>query len=91
MKMELYSVRDICTERYSNPFLAETDKAAIRAFEKDRQSQPFPDDFELYLVGAFDTQSGVLTALDRGPVLISDSEIQKNATEPVVKQETLDG
>ena len=82
MKMECYAIRDVVTELFAPPFLAENDNTAIRTFETSRQKQPFPQDYELYLIGSYDTSSGIISPLGKPhvkPVLISDSAIQKNA------------
>lgn len=65
--MKLYSVRDIATGTYANPFAQQSHAAAIRSFKQlanDKQSQnmvaQFPSDYELYYVGRFDQDTGRL-------------------------------
>lgn len=87
MKYEMYSTRDIVTNQFSAPYLAVNDASAIRSFNKDRASQPFPNDFELHLVGSFDSETGEISLknLPHGEsVLISDAAIQANAQEALI-------
>jgi len=59
----LYSVHDKATGRYGNPWIAENDNTAKRAFERlaaDANTDIHfrPGDFRLVAVGYFDDESG---------------------------------
>ncbi|QXP08380.1 MAG: nonstructural protein [Arizlama microvirus] len=60
----LYSIFDKQTMQYGNPWIAENDNTAKRAFERlasDKNTDVSfrPSDFELYAVGYFDEESGL--------------------------------
>lgn len=63
--MKLYSVFDKKSGLYSIPFGAENDIIARRAFYRSATSSSdlsvFPEDFDLYCLGEFNTQSGALS------------------------------
>lgn len=60
----LYCIYDHQTKEYGNPWIAENDNTAKRAFErlasdKNTDISFRPSDFELYAVGFFDEESGL--------------------------------
>jgi len=69
MELRIYSIRDAKAELYNQPFFQKTHGEAERNFtqlvndQKSMVSQ-FPDDFDLYFVGTYDDQKGVLKSLD---------------------------
>lgn len=69
MKLQVVSVRDSKTETFNQPFFARTIGEAERSFSeltKDPKSfvSKYPEDYDLYKVGEYDDQTGLLTALD---------------------------
>lgn len=69
MQLKIFSIRDSKGEIYNQPFFQKTHGEAERNFRelvKDEKSMihKYPDDFDLYYLGQFDDQSGVLETLD---------------------------
>ena len=81
MKFGLYSIKDAKTG-YMSPVLEQGDPAALRNFsaavnQTDSLMHEFPNDFALYKVANFDTDSGIDPV--GAPILISDaSEVLRN-------------
>ncbi len=66
MKLAIFAVRDVKTSQYGNPMFLQADGQAIRSFQDecnraDAQNMLYlhPEDFELFKVGWFDTDSGL--------------------------------
>lgn len=60
----LYSIYDRQTQSYGNPWMAENDNTAKRAFERlaadpNTDLHFRPKDYELFAVGFFDEESGL--------------------------------
>lgn len=69
MLLKAYSVRDSKAGVYNTPFFQRTHGEAERMFHnlvKDPNSTvcKYPDDFDLFHVGEYDDQKGVLLSLD---------------------------
>lgn len=69
MKVYCYSIYDIKSGVYSNPFYAPTHGAAIRtvqdaANDMNTSLARHPADFILYCVGSFETSDGILQHLE---------------------------
>lgn len=68
-RLKVYSIRDAKAEVYNAPFYKGTHGEAERDFrtavndEKSFLSQ-YPDDFDLYYIGDFDQNTGLVTSLD---------------------------
>lgn len=64
MIMNVYAVRDV-KSTYMSPILGSNDAQAMRSFRAGMRSVPdfevAPTDFELYRIGEFDSDSGLLT------------------------------
>ena len=63
MKYVICSVRDAAVEAFMRPFPAESEKQAVRSFSDEcfNMESPFakhPDDYTLYKVGEFDSETG---------------------------------
>jgi hypothetical protein len=76
MKLNVYSVYDVKVCAYSTPFFSTNDSVALRSFQqvkRDPNSQVhhFPGDFQLYRIGTFTDNDGLLIH-EIPPVLISD-------------------
>lgn len=69
MELKMYSVRDAKGEFYERPFYkhmhgeAERDFTAAARDPKSTINQ-FPEDFDLYFIGTYDTKTGVVKSLD---------------------------
>lgn len=69
MKVNAYTLYDVKSLTYSNPFFAPTHGAAIRivsdaARDMNTSIARHPADYVLYCVGSYDDQSGMLWKLD---------------------------
>lgn len=69
MELKMYSIRDQKAEAFNQPWYAKTHGEAERTFAqlaKDPKStiHLFPEDFDLYFVGTYDDQKGVVNSLD---------------------------
>lgn len=61
--MKCYSIHDTAAEYFFPPFFARTDAEASRMFVQSLgDSFPHRSDYGLYLCGAFDQDTGLLTA-----------------------------
>lgn len=68
MKQQIYSVRDSKAEIFNVPFYGNTHAEAERSFvaaANDPKSNinQFPEDFDLWHLGQYDTQTGIVTPL----------------------------
>lgn len=68
MRMYAVAVRDLAIQSYQNPFFVPHSAAAVRAFKDEvvkKDGNPLaahPEDYELHLLGEFDTESGSFSA-----------------------------
>lgn len=65
MMMNLYTIKDRAADTFCVPYTEPSDSAARRGFKiikEDEKSMigKFPDDYELYYVGSFDSNTGRL-------------------------------
>lgn len=66
MKLFIFAVRDRATDQFGTPMFMVSSGQCIRSFtdqinaaEKDNPLFQHPDDFDLFALGSFDTQSGL--------------------------------
>jgi len=69
MQLKIFTIRDSKGEMYNTPFFRRTIGDAERTFHElvndDKTSvSKYPDDFDLYLIGDFDDQTGITKGLD---------------------------
>lgn len=69
MLLKSYSIRDAKAEVFNTPFFCKTHGEAERNFlqlTKDEKSMvhQYPDDYDLYHLGTYDDQTGVMKPLD---------------------------
>jgi len=69
MKLKMYSIRDAKGEVYNVPFFQKTHGEAERNFTelvRDEKSMisKYPDDYDLYYLGQYDDNSGLVEPLD---------------------------
>lgn len=77
--MKLYSVFDKVSKVFQFPCAVENDEAAIRGFVGLADSYKFFSDLELYCVGSFNLETGVISPSDVPSLVCSGSQF------PVVK------
>jgi len=68
MLLRVYSIRDAKAEVYNQPWFAKTHGEAERNFTqltRDQKSQvsQFPEDYDLYYLGTYDDQTGMVESL----------------------------
>ena len=66
MNLNIYSIRDLKIEAYSQPFYSHTHGSALRAFadhvnEAGSAPNKHPEDFALFHLGTFNDQTGEIT------------------------------
>lgn len=74
MNMNIYAVYDAAVGAYMNPFVAQRDAVAIRAFGDvvNQSGHPFhehPADYHLFRLGSWDSQTGELVGSAPAPVI----------------------
>lgn len=85
MRMIMCATRDSAVNVYGNPFPCRHTGEAIRGFtDAVNASQPsdisnHPDDFELYHVGEFDVDSGILYPLEQPVMLVRGKDVKNKA------------
>lgn len=77
MILHIFAIRDRATDQYGNPVFAFSAGQAIRSFgDEVNRSDPnnpyyaHPDDYDLYVLGYFDTASGKFVTQDPEQVAI---------------------
>lgn len=69
MTLKIFSIRDSKGEAFGQPFFQKTHGEAERNFKtlvSDEKSMisKFPEDFDLYYIGEYDDQKGLIKSLD---------------------------
>lgn len=69
MQLKIFTIRDTKGEVYNTPFFQKSHGEAERNFRectKDEKSMihKYPDDFDLYFIGTYDDQTGLVSSLD---------------------------
>jgi len=69
MEKKIFSIRDSKTETFGQPFYQHTHAEAERNFSKlvkdDKSTiNSFPEDFDLYYLGTYNDQTGLIMSLD---------------------------
>lgn len=93
MLMKVFSVRDMKSEAFLQPYFSVNQGTALRAFDEacQKQDSPFykyPNDYVLYEIGSYDDETGLLTALT--PVKMMSCAADFSLQKPV-KQEVVSG
>ncbi len=70
MKQQIYAVKDIVAEEFQPPFYLKNDAVAVKEFGKaceqtDTQWHKHPNDYSLYYLGEFDTETGTIISKDK--------------------------
>lgn len=83
----LYSTRDRAAALFSPPFTAPHNGVAIRAFtdavndsRRDSDISKHPDDFDLYLVGEFDSATGDVKLLKHPDPIVLGKQVALGTT-----------
>jgi hypothetical protein len=76
-KVNVYSVRDAKAEVYNQPYCLKNHALAIRSFQEHCENpqtewHKYPEDFTLFQIGEYHTETGKLTPLD-SPVQIAQA------------------
>lgn len=66
MKLAICSLKDRAINAYNRPFVVRTTAEAVRSLTdeantKDSEISKHPEDYDLYLIGYFDDQTGDIT------------------------------
>lgn len=81
MKQELFSIYDKKAETFSMPFPAINKGAAIRQLnmevnsERESLLKKFPEDYSLYLVEEFNTESGLFKGYEKPLFVIEIKDV----------------
>lgn len=84
--MKLYSVFDKVSKVFQFPCAVENDETAIRGFASLADSYKFFSDLELYCVGIFNLETGVITPFEVPSLVCSASQfpaVKDGATDEV--------
>lgn len=86
----MYSIRDQKAECFNTPFFKTTHGEAERDFrvavnDENTSLNQFPDDFDLYFVGTYDTNTGRLTSLDTPQHVIKAVRCLKPKLQPTAE------
>jgi len=76
--MYLYAVRDNLAQESGPIFTGKTDQVAIRGARQMLSAHGVGADFVLYCLGEYDSEKGVITALDNPRLVSSDLEVRLN-------------
>lgn len=75
--MNIYIVRDVKAGAFNNPFVQQSDGAAIRSFQQEvnrvdtnNMINLYPADFSLYRTGSYDPDLGVISALSQPDLVV---------------------
>jgi len=97
-KVGVYSIRDNKVTAYSDRLICSSHKASMtRAFKTiiNEQGSPYnlyPEDYELYQVGEFETDSGVITPFSASVFICSAMSLYDTTkTTPIFQEEKKNG
>lgn len=76
MEMYVYAIYDRVAGQFGAPMLAQNEATAHRAFNNSVASSPFSGDIDLYHLGSFNGETGVISALEK-PEFIAHFEEAK--------------
>lgn len=80
--ISVFSVRDVVSDTYGRPFYSFNTSTALRSLKSEVNNKVVgsvlfesPDDFELYLLGEFDDETGRFDLLDRMQFVVRCSSL----------------
>lgn len=83
MKMIVVSIKDRAADAFGRPAYVATEGVAIRQFQdevnrasEDNQLYVHPDDFDMYLLGEFDDNSGKFELLEIPKVIAMGKQVK---------------
>ncbi len=85
MIMKIYSIRDNKAGVFNNPIFSPNDEHAKREFEmmysnaKDGIFVRYPEDFDLYSIGEYNTDTGKIEGIDKVVNIAKGKAFIKNA------------
>lgn len=86
MKKLIYALKDVKTANYMNPMVYDNEINAVRDMNivvnrmEDSQVYHYPEDYELYQVGEFDTQIGALVPFTSPKFVVCAISLKKQET-----------
>lgn len=83
---KIYAIRDSKMEAFNRPFVLPADGAAIRAFQdeinnKDSELSKHPEDYDLYCVGLWDEETGIISEGKTDRIATGESLIYRKEKE----------
>lgn len=86
MRFEIIAVRDRAINSFGSPFFVPAVGHALRSFsnEINREDSEFgknPEDYDLYLIGSYDSDSGDLVAQKPEMIAIGKDMVKTNRSE----------
>ncbi len=68
MRLDIFTVHDVVSEKWGKPFFGDNAASAIRGFsevckDEGHEFAKHPSDYSLYHVGSFETDSGKIEAM----------------------------
>lgn len=83
MKLKVFAVRDSATAQYGTPMFLISEGQAIRSFSdevnrnaENNQIFAHPDDFELFSLGSFDTDTAVMECVSPPVSLVTGKSVK---------------
>lgn len=91
MRTNMYALLDLVAKTYTNPFHCHNDNEAKRLFmnwlgNPELPMYNNPQDFTLYHVGFYDTDSGVLESAEPHNLIMKGSSYEPPNNKPVLKE-----
>ena len=74
--MKVFAIKDTVADEFLMPFYQKNEKSANRAFNfflAKPENAHVANDFELYIIGSYDADSGVITGIE--PRRITDNDV----------------
>lgn len=88
--MNVYSVKDVKSKLFANPFIQKTNGTAVRSFgtaceDPSTDLNKYPTDFSLYHIGTFNPDTGEITQ-DKIEQIANASEFATMSTEDIADE-----
>lgn len=82
MKQPVLCVKDRALDSYNAPWTQTTTAQAVRSFTDEINTDPersqvakHPDDYDLYIVGYFENDTGILEPLERPQLVVRGKDL----------------
>lgn len=76
--MKIYSIYDIVSGEYGNPFCAINHEDCKRKLSYHQQGNPFAKDLKVFLVGEFNVDSGVIMPISCPEFMFNVADLLNN-------------